>query len=72
MHGHDVQYETDITINPTELADGSITYMISGDLEIDRTKHKIIYGSGSFFDNLGDDIINDEIYIRFTFTAVLI
>ena len=70
MHGHDVQYETAITITPTELEDGSMTYVISGDLEIDRTKHKMIYGSGSFFDDLGDRAINDEVYIRFTFTAV--
>ena len=70
MHGHDVQYETAITITHTELEDGSMTYVISGDLEIDRTKHKMIYGSGSFFDDLGDRAINDEVYIRFTFTAV--
>ena len=59
-----------ITITPTELEDGSMTYVISGDLEIDRTKHKMIYGSGSFFDDLGDRAINDEVNIRFTFTAV--
>ena len=70
MHGHAVQYETTITITPNELEDGSMTYLISGDLEIDRTKHKMIYKSGSFFGDLGDGVINDEVYIRFTFTAV--
>jgi hypothetical protein len=29
-------------------------------LKIDRTKYGIKYGSGSFFDNLGDKSINDE------------
>ena len=29
-------------------------------LKIDRTKYDIKYGSGSFFDNLGDKTINDE------------
>lgn len=29
-------------------------------LKIDRTKYGIKYGSGSFFDNLGDKTINDE------------
>lgn len=29
-------------------------------IKIDRTKHGIKYGSGSFFDNLGDKTINDE------------
>lgn len=29
-------------------------------ISIDRTKYDIKYGSGSFFDNLGDKAINDE------------
>ncbi len=29
-------------------------------LKVDRTKYDIKYGSGSFFDNLGDKAINDE------------
>ncbi|MBW1298076.1 YceI family protein [Aquimarina litoralis] len=29
-------------------------------LSVDRTKYGIKYGSGSFFDNLGDKAINDE------------
>ncbi|MDY8134186.1 YceI family protein [Aquimarina sp. 2201CG5-10] len=29
-------------------------------LNVDRTKYGIKYGSGSFFDNLGDKTINDE------------
>lgn len=29
-------------------------------LKVDRTKYDIKYGSGSFFDNLGDKTINDE------------
>lgn len=33
-------------------------------LNIDRTKFGIRYGSGSFFDNLGDKAINDEFQIR--------
>ncbi|MGY5352839.1 YceI family protein [Wenyingzhuangia sp. IMCC45533] len=33
---------------------------ISGDIEIDRTKFDIRYGSKSFFDNLKDKAINDE------------
>lgn len=36
-------------------------------LKIDRTKYDIKYGSGSFFDNLGDKAINDE----FELTVVL-
>jgi polyisoprenoid-binding protein YceI len=35
--------------------------MYTGDLNFDRTKFDIRYGSGSFFSNLGDKMINDEV-----------
>ncbi|WP_299683033.1 YceI family protein [uncultured Dokdonia sp.] len=35
-------------------------------LSIDRTKHGITYGSGSFFDNLKDKAINDEFELDVT------
>ena len=70
MHGSTVEYETPILIKEKNLEDGTIAYEISGELEIDRTKHKINYGSGSFFDNLGDRAINDNVHIKFVFTAV--
>lgn len=34
--------------------------MATAEITIDRTKHDIRYGSGSFFDNLGDNMINDD------------
>ena len=70
MHGSTVEYETPIAIKTKNLEDGTVAYEISGELEIDRTKHKINYGSGSFFDNLGDRAINDNVHIKFVFTAV--
>ena len=70
MHGITVEYETPILIKAKNLEDGTVAYVISGELEIDRTKHKITYGSGSFFDNLGDRAINDNVNIKFVFTAV--
>lgn len=33
-------------------------------LIVDRTKYDIKYGSGSFFDNLGDKAINDEFELK--------
>ncbi len=41
------------------------TLAVNGDtasttLKVDRTRYDIKYGSGSFFDNLGDKAINDE------------
>jgi polyisoprenoid-binding protein YceI len=40
---------------PVIKKDGNYTTTI----EVDRTKYDIRYGSGSFFDNLGDDMIHD-------------
>jgi len=36
----------------------------TGDLTIDRTKWDLKYGSGSFFDDLGDKAIADEIALK--------
>lgn len=38
----------------------------SGTLTFDRTTFGIRYGSGSFFDNLGDKAINDEVTVAFS------
>ncbi|MFC6861771.1 YceI family protein [Zunongwangia atlantica] len=35
----------------------------TADLTIDRTKYEVRYGSGSFFDNLGDNTIYDDFEI---------
>jgi hypothetical protein len=37
---------------------------------VDRTKFGIKYGSGSFFDNLGDRTIYDDFTIEFSLIAV--
>jgi len=37
-----------------------------GKATFDRTKFGIIYGSGSFFDDLGDKLINDQVEVEFT------
>jgi polyisoprenoid-binding protein YceI len=36
------------------------TLHMSAELEIDRSIHNVRYGSGSFFEDLGDNLINDE------------
>ena len=41
----------------------------SGNLVIDRSKWDIRYGSGSFFDNLGDKVIYDDVEIGFNLVA---
>jgi polyisoprenoid-binding protein YceI len=37
----------------------------SGTIRFDRTKYGIRYGSGSFFDGLGDRMISDEVVLKF-------
>jgi polyisoprenoid-binding protein YceI len=41
------------------------SYHMSGLIVIDRTQFDIKYGSGSFFDNLGDKTIHDNFELKF-------
>lgn len=41
----------------------------SADLAVDRTKHEIRYGSGSFFDDLGDKTIDDNFMLTVNLVA---
>lgn len=50
-----------------DMAGGSVT--ATGNLVIDRSKWDIRYGSGSFFDNLGDKVIYDDVEIKFNLVA---
>ena len=45
--------------------------LVSGILKFDRTKFNIKYKSGSFFNNLGDRAINDEVSLEFRIVANL-
>lgn len=40
------------------------SYIAQGDIKIDRSEFDVRYGSGSFFDNLGDKTIYDEFDIQ--------
>ena len=39
----------------------------TAEFEIDRSKYNVKYKSGSFFENLGDKLINDELKLRVSF-----
>ncbi|MUU78095.1 YceI family protein [Winogradskyella endarachnes] len=54
-----------ITVTET---DNNVT-LISETFTIDRSKWNIEYGSKSFFDNLGDKFINDDMEIKVSLTA---
>lgn len=43
--------------------------MANGKITIDRTEYDVRYGSGKFFDNLGDKMIEDNFVINFNLTA---
>ncbi|MGQ1889409.1 YceI family protein [Thermophagus sp. OGC60D27] len=43
-------------------ADGKV---FKGKLTVDRSKYDVRYGSGSFFDNLGDNLIYDDFDLEF-------
>lgn len=48
-------------------ADGALT--ATGDIVVDRSKFDVKYGSGSFFDNLGDKTIYDEFGLKVSLVA---
>ncbi len=51
---HPVQFPAKVVVKGDKV-------FVRADVEFDRTKYDIKYGSGSFFDNLGDKAINDEV-----------
>jgi polyisoprenoid-binding protein YceI len=52
--------------NATE---GNATAAASGKITVDRSEYDIKYGSGSFFDGLGDKTIYDEFELQVNLTA---
>ena len=51
------------------LAEAAGTLTATGDIVVDRSKFDVKYGSGSFFDNLGDKTIYDEFGLKVTLVA---
>jgi polyisoprenoid-binding protein YceI len=51
---HPIAFEADININ-------GVNFLAKATIKIDRTKWDIKYGSGRFFEDLGDKLILDEI-----------
>lgn len=54
-----ITHEVTFPVNVIQNSDGSIT--ATADIEVDRSKYDVRYGSGSFFDDLGDKAIDDII-----------
>ncbi len=51
------------------LAEAAGTLTATGDIVVDRSKFDVKYGSGSFFDNLGDKTIYDEFGLKVSLVA---
>ena len=49
-----------------KISGGNGQIYIVGDLKVDRTQFDIKYGSTSFFDNLGDNAINNDFTLKFS------
>ena len=60
---HTVDFNADVKINNT-------AYLATATLVFDRTKYGIEYNSGSFFDNLGDYLILDDITLELFLLSV--
>lgn len=59
---HEVSFPAEMSVNGNVLS-------ASGTATIDRTKYDIKYGSGKFFSDLGDRMIDDEFQIKFELKA---
>lgn len=64
-----VKFRGQVNQEQTEYADNVIRTVAA--FEIDRTKWGIRFGSGSFFDDVGDKIIDDMVTIKFDLWANL-
>lgn len=54
---------------PAEIKIENGVLTVKADFDIDRTDWNIKYGSGKFFDNLGDKVINDKFNLNLTIIA---
>ena len=61
--------KNNITFPVTVMQDGDMLSLTSETFTIDRSKWDVRYGSKSFFDNLGDKFINDDIELTITLKA---
>jgi len=70
--GYDI--EGDLTIKgvtkPVSFSASAGQYLANADITVDRTAYGIKYGSGSFFDNLGDKAINNDFTLKVNLVLV--
>ena len=54
---------------PADVVKGKKTFALKGKLKFDRTAYEIKYGSGKFFEGLGDKMIYDDVELEFALIA---
>jgi polyisoprenoid-binding protein YceI len=59
---HPVSFTAEVNIDNDRLVSGGV-------IEVDRTLYNVRYGSGKFFDNLGDNMIYDTFTLDFNVVA---
>jgi len=53
-----------------KIVDYDTSYSVSGRIDFDRSDFDIRYGSGTFFDDIGDKVIYDNVQLDLTLAAV--
>lgn len=64
-----IKEQTHPVVFDIEWTQRGTTALASGSLTFDRSKYDVRYGSDSFFDDLGDKAINDEVTLEFSIVA---
>jgi len=54
---------------PATISHGEGLITATADFDFDRSLYDVRFGSGRFFENLGDNLINDDISIKLNFVA---
>lgn len=64
-----IKGKTEVVKVPVSMTESNGVINLKGDMVFDRTKFDIRYGSGSFFDDLGDKTIYDDVEFKFNIVA---
>lgn len=73
----EIKFKGDLTIKKIthpimfsgKLVQKGLNVIVTAPVSFDRSKYDVKYGSGTFFDNLGDKLIYDEINVKVTIVA---
>lgn len=64
-----IKEKTNSVVFKANVAEAGGVVTATGDITVDRSLYDVRFGSGSFFDNLGDKTIYDEFFLKVNLTA---